>query len=270
MRAPLRVAVMLLVLAAVGLGCNIDFDPPSEIQSLRFLGVIADPIEAAPNETTTFTAIVTNANGTVYEGPVAWLIVGGDQLRETGEGDFSVDDLFLQLSPETPFAWAVPSRDEMTARFGPPQENGWLLTVAASAFKNGDIEDEPKTAFKLFVVSERDVDQRFENPVLQEVRVKAGGDPLPPDAEGQYVTQRNRVNLRAIVDQTSGDQTFHWYATTNDFEPDLDAEQTLDPGSNGTYRLFCVVRESFFFVHDDNSLTRVTGQDAWQGTVLFE
>jgi len=270
MHTRIALVIVLMLLAVHGAGCDVEFDPPSEIQSLRFLGMIAEPLEGTPGGTITFSAVVAEADGNVYDGPVAWAIVGGEQLRATGETGDSPTAIYLQPSPDEPFVWAIPSAGELAAAFGAPEENGWLLTVAASVFENGDPTAEAKAAYKLFVVSDREPEQRLRNPVLVDVQVAAGGNRLQPDADGQFLTRRSRVDLRAIVAEPNGDQTFHWFATSDTFEPDFAARQSFNPESPGSYRVFCVVRESFFFEHDDNSSTRVTGQDAWNATIRFE
>ncbi|MDP8222595.1 MAG: hypothetical protein P9L99_04490 [Candidatus Lernaella stagnicola] len=266
--------VSLLVLLAVALaapGCDLEFDPASEIKTQRFLGIIADPIEAAPGEPITFRAIVANGDGSLYEGPIAWAIIGGDAARLTGDTEnVDINDFYLQPSPDLPFEWMVPEIDEFETAFGPLQSNGQILTVGATAFKNGDLESEPVFAYKLFIVSERAEDDRLRNPELLDVEVKAAGNVLSPNEEGRFVTGAKEVKLTAQVDQKDADQTFHWFATTDKFEPDLEDEQTFDPDGTGRFSVYCVVRESFFFVHDDGRRTRVTGQDFWRGDIRFQ
>jgi len=57
--------------------------------------------------------------------------------------------------------------------------------------------------------------------------------------------------------------TYHWFSTTKKFEPDFTAKQKFDPGKAGRYSIYCVIRGSHFFKHDDGDETRITGQD-WQ------
>ncbi len=271
MNARLLSLILIVAMLCGVAACDIEFDPASKIDSLRFLGIVADPIEAAPGEQITFRAIVTNKNGTQYTGPVAWAILSGDQARLTGDvDDIDIGDFYLQPSPDAPFVWTVPAVRDLQTEFGPLQSRGLLLTIGATVFEDGDLDGEPRAAFKLFVVSERDPADRIQNPVLENVNVTAGGQVLNAGDQGEFVTSASKVKLTAQVDEKDRDQTFHWFATTDDFEPNFQNEQTLDPDKKGRYGVYCIVRESFYFAHDNNSRTRVTGQDYWQGFVRFE
>jgi hypothetical protein len=272
----MRTRILLLAILVTSLtlaACDLEFDPASDIQTQRFLGISVDPIEAAPGDQVTFTALVTNADGTLYEGPMAWALLGGDTGRQSGEfdeGDINPDYVFFQPTPAIPYVWTVPSLEVIERDFGTLQDNGLIVTVGASAFKDGDPTSDTIFAYKLFVVSERDEDERFVNPVLETVEVTAGDQPLPENDYGNLVTGADKIRLEAIVDETDSDQTFHWFATSSKFMPDLDEVQSFEPENNGRYGLYCVVRESFFFIHDEGARTRITAQDWWQRYVIFD
>ena len=256
------IAIALLVVFAAA--CEEEFDPASRITSQRFLGVVADPLEATFGETITFRALVTESDGSLYDGPIAWAVVGGDELRMEGQGPDDPADLFLEMPSGPPFTWTVPPTEQFQELYGPLGQNGLLLTVGATAFKGGDLNSEPIAAFKLFVVSGRSADQRMVNPAIDRMRViEPTGNEVMPNAKGQYVTDSGRVTLRAIPDQYNDRLTYHWFSSEKDFEPDLEDTQKFSPGSTGSFDVFCVLRKSFFFEHDDGSQTRLTGMD-WE------
>jgi len=265
-RTVAALAALLILIA-----CEKPFDPASLIQSRRFLAIVAEPLEVAPGGTVVFRAVVTDANGTLYRGPIGWTVVGGDALRLEGGSDLLGD--VVEQAADEPFIWQVPDREELTKRFGALEENGLLLTVAASAFASGDLfggdlVGEPIPAFKLFVVSEREPSERWTNPILERVSVTAPSEGnLEPDENGEYRTDADKVILEAVPGEWGDRISFHWFSTESDFDPDDGAVQTFAPGSKKRFRVYCVLRNSYFFQHDDATRTRVTGID-WEAVDL--
>ncbi len=263
----------LFLVLALG-GCNLDFDPASLIEEQRFLAIIADPLESAPGETVSFSAVMTNKDGTLYEGPFAWLIVEGDGLQEgeTDESDVNPDDLSFTENDE-PFLWEVPAEADLAARFGPAQKNGRLLTVAAIGFKNGDVEDKTILAYKLFIVSDRPAAARFANPTIAAVSVfTPGGVELEPNQEGEYETTSAKLDLKAEPEKDDGDLTYHWFSTSEDWEPDFDDEgsQTFKAEGKGAFGIYLVLRHSFYFTGDNGGRSRLTGIDTWHTRIKVQ
>ena len=259
--------VLLLVLC-----CEEPFDPASLIQKRRFLAIVADPLEAAPGEAARFRAVVTNAGGTLYEGPILWSVVGGDGLRLQGEIEA---ESYVELPASEPFVWTVPSQAEMTQQYGPAQKSGWLLTIGASAFTSGNLFvgqliGEPIPAFKLFAVSNRDPADRMENPVIEWLEVTGeSGTELLPDTDGAFETTESKVIFRAVPDTNSDRFSFHWFATEENFESGGGSRESLRPDGKGFYRIYCVLRKTYFFEHDDDRRTRITGIDWATAEVRF-
>lgn len=265
-------AVLIVILALAG--CNLDFDPATLIKEQRFLAIIADPLEAAPGESISFSAVMTNKDGTLYEGPFAWMIISGDNLQE-GEVDESAvnpDDLNFTANDE-PFVWEVPAEADLADRFGPAQENGRLLTIAAVGFKNGDTEDKQIIAYKLFIVSDRPAAERFVNPTIASVTVFGPeGAELTPNENGEYKTTADKLDIKAVPEQDDGDLTYHWFSTSEDWEPTFDDEgsQTFEADGTGWFGIYLVLRHSFYFIGDDGGRTRLTGIDAWQTRIKVQ
>jgi len=258
----------LLVVAVAG--CTEPFTSATQIQSQRFLGIAAEPLETAPGSAVTFKALVTDKDGSLYEGPIAWAIVGGSGEREGGRENVNPEDVYLQMPGDPPFTWQVPGEDEIRQRYGGIEQNGVLLTVTATAFKNGDPTDEPITAFKLFVVSLRPEESRMTNVALEEIKVSDPSGALAPDADGVYHTTADKVSLHAVAESNDDHLTYHWFSTAKDFAPDLEAVQKLKPKHRGDKSVYCVLRRSYWFVHDDDSKTRVTGLDWQRVEIEFE
>ena len=270
----LRVFVVAVVMLL--LSCEEPFDPASLIKKRRFLAIVAEPLEAAPGGVVTVTAVVADADGSLYEGPVVWSVVGGDMLRVEGQTEAEAAESFIQQPAGEPFVWAVPDQQELARRYGPGEENGWMLTIGASVFESGNLfggnlVGEPIPAYKLFVVSNRDVADRMANPQLDPLSVtRASGDQLSPNETGIYETTSSKVILRALPKQSSDRYSFHWFSTYEDFEPDDTAVATLKPAEKGLVRTYCVLRKAYFFEHDDQSRTRITGIDWEKASVRFK
>jgi hypothetical protein len=268
----LRIAT-LAVLAFV-IGCEEPFDPASLIQTRRFLAITATPLEAAPGETVTFRAVVTNEDGSLHEGSIAWTIATGDALRLAG--NFEAGDDPVTQSASEPFVWTVPSREELVEQYGIWEERGMLLTVGATAFESadlfgGELVGEPIPAFKLFLVSENDPEDRLVNPVIDKLTVETtSGTQLIPGIDGVYETTSSKVILKAFTDESSDRLSYHWFSTEDDFDPDGKSSQKLDPGNRGAESVYCVMRKTHFFDHDDGTRTRFTGIDWKKADIRFE
>jgi len=260
----------VLFSALICVGCGEPFDPPAVIKTFRFLGIKADPLESAPGEEITFSALVVNSDGSIYEGPVAWAVVGSDALRLEGEVTFNPEDAFLQPDPETPFVWTVPTEDAEGFRLGELDENGILLTIGAAAFPDGNMEKEPIIAYKTFVVSHRAVENRRINPELENFSVRTGGSALRPGDDGVYRTTANKVNIKAHTDPLPNDLTFHWFAGEDEFEPDFGAKQDFEPDGEGAYEVYCVIRKKHYFQQTNNSQTLFSGIDWRSVKITFE
>lgn len=255
-------ALVLVLLAASLPACDIEFDPPAVIKTQRFLGIRVDPLEAGPGDEVTFTALVVNKNGTRYIGPIAWAITGGDQVREEGESADAVAG-YLQTGPDDPFIWTAPSWDDLQAQFGPLDRAGSLLTVAAVAFKGGDVEQEPLVAFKLFVVSDRE-QKRYVNPNIEEMVVlDDNGEMLEPDESGEYGVGGRKATLRIEPDLEVEDLAYHWFSADKDFDPDFERRQKIERGDGELLDVYCVMRRIYRFTHGNNAYTYLTGMD-WQ------
>jgi hypothetical protein len=276
--------VVLAGLVAVALAaCETPFEPSTTIQKQRFLAVIAEPLEAAPGELITFSAVMTNGDGSLYTGPFVWAVLdaaafqtGGDSLDPDGEllgfTDIDPEDYYFQDEGGADFAWLVPDKDTLESDFGPPGENGLLLAVYVSGYLGGDPDAAARTAYKLFVVSERAPEDRLTNPVLDRINVNdTDGHAIEPNDAGVYVTGENEMRLRAASGTESGDLTYHWFATTTEFHPeDLSAKQTFAPGGNGNYAVYCIQRQSFFYYQAAGLKTRIMGTDWARLDTRFE
>src|SRR6478609_3422170 len=65
------------VLAAIGLGCTPGFDErQSEVVGVQMLAVRADPAEARPGQTSTYTALVVDEKGERTDAPIDWAFCG--------------------------------------------------------------------------------------------------------------------------------------------------------------------------------------------------
>lgn len=255
-----------LLLAAVLPACDIEFDPPAVIKTQRFLGIRIEPLEAAPGDEVTFTALVVDKDGSLYEGPVAWAVVAGNQMREEGEADAGVV-AYLQTGPEDPFVWTVPAWDELTAQFGPLERDGSLLTVAAAAFKGGDPQGEPLTAFKLFVLADRER-KRYVNPRIEKMTVLDDrGVIVASDEDGRYNLRGDEATLWIEPDLDLKELTYHWFAAEQDFDPDFEKHQKIERGDKRTIDVYCVMRRVYRFRHGENMFTYLTGMD-WQSARL--
>lgn len=244
------------------LGCDMaDFESAAYLDSQRFLAIQADPLEAAPGEEITFTALAVREDGQAYDGPMAWTIVGGNATQTEDSNTFDPATAAV-TSPGQPFVWTVLDRDQLEERFGPFQENGLLLTVVAAIFKNGDMNQEARMAYKMFVVSEREPDRRLVNPVLTEIVVSQGGKEISPNTQGEYAVTDGKVELRAFTDQPDDDDlSFYWFSIDKDFEPDYSDSQTLKTNGHELLPLYCVLRQEVFFETDAGGRIRLTGTD---------
>ncbi len=260
-----RWAVALACLAAAMLaGCTEPFPSASYLDQQRFLAVITDPLEAAPGEEVSFSAVIANEDGSLYDGPIAWAVVSMAMM--SGQ-DIDPNDVYLQQPGEAAFVWSVPEAEDLPAKFGPPERDGYLVTVTATAFKNGDPQGEQLSATKLFIISNRPAGERRINPAIASLEVQAGGEALTPDDEGRYETSRSSVTLVAEPETDLGDLTYHWFATDEDFAPQLEHKQKFDPNGRGEYAVYLVLRQSYYFEHDNATSTRVTGAD-WRRVVV--
>lgn len=258
---------MVVIFAFILLSCDPEFDPPNLINTQRFLGIKAEPFEVAPGGTITFSALVVNEDGTPYDGAVAFFVTDGSDLRDSGEGDVNPADALVQLPDQAPPVWTVPSKEEIVSQYGGMQKNGIVLAVAAAA---GDLENDPLIAFKMFVISERAEKDRFENPVIEKIEVtEPGGNELAPGEDEKFTTDESKLHLNAVPDE-DGDLTYHWFSEDKDFEPDFGPDQTFNPGNTGEYNVYLVMRERFYFIHDDDSRTMITGLDWQELPLVFE
>lgn len=247
----------------VGLcGCNMpEFESAAYIDSQRFLGVRIEPLEAAPGEQVTITALVTRKDGLPYDGPMAWMVTGGNAAKAESDGAFD-PALSAVTSPGQPFVWTVPEREELEENFGPFGENGLLLTVIAAAFKNGDMADEARLAYKMFVVSEREPETRLTNPALTELVVRQAGKEIAPNELGQYPVADGKIEVQAFTDQANNDDlSFHWFSLDKDLQPEFSDTQTLKTNGHELLPVYCVLRQELFFEGDDGGRILLTGAD---------
>lgn len=259
--------VLVFILAGLfaASACEEPFEPASLIDSRRFLAITVDPLEAAPGDTVAFRAVVADSDGSLYEGPIVWAIATGEAVRTVG--DFQAIDEPLRLPAAKPFTWVVPSREELAERFGRWEAGGMLVTVGATAFDSadvfsGELYGEPIPAFKLVVVSERNPRDRWTNPNLEDLSVEtADGSSLVPQPDGTYQTTSPSLILRAIPEEDAMRQSFHWFATSDEFDPDNGRVQGLKLAAAASTSVFCVLREMHYFHHDDGTRTRVAGID---------
>jgi hypothetical protein len=260
----------LACLAAVALaGCGKPFPSASYLDKQRFLAVIAEPLEAAPGEQITFTAVVANKDGTLYAGPVAWAVVTGASLREGGQAQLDPHDEYLQAPGQPPFAWTVPAWDDLPAKFGSPEKNGYLETIGAVAFENGDPNGKQLTAFKLFIISNRPAAERDINPTIASLDVYSNGALIAPAADGDYNVALGTAVLDAHPARDLGALTYEWFSNDKSFAPNFGATQKLVSPVTSELTVFLVIRQSYFFYHDDSTKTRLTGEDWRRVEVQF-
>lgn len=259
------ITLAVLTVFLFQISCEEPFEPASLITKRRFIAIVPDPVEAAPGEKITFTAVVTNEDGSDYDGPIGWAVVGSNSLRLGESFDISqVEDYSVVAALES-FVWQVPEKEELESRFGQMQANGMLLTVAASAFGDGNVFQGQVLggaipAFKLFVVSERAPEDRMTNPAIESISIfEPSGDEVEVDEDGEYSTDSSKVTMKAKPDQPGNRLSFHWYSIEKDFDPDYEAAQIFDPDSVGLYPVYCVIRRAYYFDHDDGSRTMISG-----------
>ncbi len=267
-RAAAVVAAMVIVTA-----CQSPFTSPSLIQGRRFLAIVADPLESAPGGTVAFQALVVNADGTLFTGPIGWTVVGGDNLRLATGTNPLTSGAVVETPASEPYNWPVPATADLTSRYGAMEKNGLLLTVGALAFEPGNLfQGEPVgasiPAFGLFVVSNGGSSEPMSNPALERIAVlNAAGNELTPDAQGEVQTTDRKAFLHAITDDAGGDLSFAWFSTDSQFAPAEGAFQSFRPAGKGLYRVYCVLRRTYDFVHDDHTSTMITGID-WQTVAI--
>ena len=258
------ITMTILALLAMSLfSCDIEFDPASYIDRTRILGIRVDPIEAAPGEEITFSALVVDKGGDVVDYPVFFSVVGSD-LRDADPGNDLPSDMetsFLKPAGTESITWTIPAQDQLESLFGTPQESGYLLTLAVGAFTNAEGNGDPLVGFKSFVISERSEEERRQNPVLEEIRVYAGGQRVNPDGQGMHNVAGTRVTLRAVPQDPEGVVSYHWFATEEEFSANLDDTEVLQAGSKGLYTAVCVMRQSYFFENDYGGRTQIAGMD---------
>jgi len=257
---------LLPALLALLPGCGEDFPDAAYIESFRILGVRSEPLEAAPGEQITFDALVVNSDATPYDGPLAWAIAYGTQSQLTDSAQFDPSSAYLQTSPDEPFVWTVPARAELEKQFGPLGKNGILLAVVVGAFPGGDLDKEPRLAYKMFAVSDRA--ERMTNPAITGVKVMQGGDEIAPDSDGEFSVDNGKVDVRIETDQPDEDYlTFHWFTVYEDFEHKFRHQETIDTDDRDLTPVYCVLRKEWFFEQDDGGVTRLIGMD-WREVVL--
>ncbi len=251
--------LFLIFLAASAMACGDGMESQNTIESRRFLAIVADPLEAGYGETVNFFALVSESNGKIYDGPVNWSISRDDSPDDSG--------LSLDFSSEAggEATWEIPAKSELSSLLGPPEIKGYLLRATMTTAEGEHVE-----AYKRFVVSERDAADRIANPVIENMELGSGGEALEAGGDGTYATSRNEVTLTAQTSGNEDDLFFEWYSTRSDFEPDHDAAQTFEPGKNGTWTMYCVIREELEFEHDNSSVTTLAGIDWWRGVIEFQ
>ncbi len=263
----ISVAISIVILGS----CGDEFEDASLIKTSRFLAIISDPLESAPGETINFYAVATNKDGALYKGPVAWSVIGGDDLRLGGETDVESEYTGFAPSSDAPFAFKIPDKEKLIRDFGGWEKNGLLLTVSAAIFLNGPTSPPTEIAFKLFVVSERDAALRMKNPRIEKLEIiEPSGNIIQENQNHVYVTDGNRLTLRAVPIESSDRFSFHWFSTDDDFTPDLESSQLFKPNAVGKYSLYCVLRKTYFFEHDSNANTRITGIDWKRAELRFK
>jgi hypothetical protein len=258
----MKVSLIFLFLCAAILaadcGCDDpDFDSPSVIQSQRFLGIKADPLEAAPGENVTFSALVVDSDGSTHEGPIMWMIGADNDSSEEGAQDV----VFYETEESGPFVWTVPEKNTLEEAFGPMGENGILMTVFVGSFPAGDPSRDPITTYKMFVVSERSEAERMANPVIDEVKVTTWGDTLSMNEDGEYLSDDDTVKIRIVPESGESDLTFHWFSVDKDFESEMESVQEVKTDGRSLTQVYCVVRKEYYFIHDEVEQTRMTGMD---------
>lgn len=246
LRSASGVLALVASAAFLAVACDIpEFDPPNILKQDRVLGVRSEPRVGAPGETVTFEAAVTNADGSAYLGPIAWIVTGnvGFSAGENGE-ELPDGDIFLQAPNGPPFVVTLPSAEDFEARYGTPYDpEGTVLTVAMAA---GDPNDaDALTAIKSFIVMD---EPDKENPVFNRLRIQSDGADVEPDEYG-ITRVGNVATVKMIADAefpTRGDNvTFHWYTATEgiEFSTDKAVEWKL-PKKAGLYHVWCVAREN--------------------------
>ena len=260
------------------IGCEDPFEPASKIESRRFLGIQADPAEATFSEQVRFSALIVNKYGSVFDsddGDIVWIISGDDIMRESAgadEGNINLNNVWLETELTGPFIWQVPDKQTFTDTFGPLESRGKILTVTAVVFNKGqidlsnpdfDIDFDMKTnitAFKLFVVSEQPEQNRMLNPQISQVYVTDSDcNEIAVNQNDEYATSRGKVKINVIPEKKNKNLVFSWFTNEDDFEPDFEGYQELKRDGKGLANVYVVLRQDYFFKHDGNVRTRITG-----------
>jgi hypothetical protein len=289
----------LLVAALLVAGCGGDFNPASYLQpnTLRILGVIAEPPQAAPGETTMMTLVGPLLDGTTYE----WSLCiqppppgssGTDELCL--EADLGADFLIPVAGNPTPLpdgstATVTMPADEGPSKLGVPDASGGFYLPVRVRAQNGNqqldtiyglrlgipqlppnhnpviasvqLVEEPLDASPM-MVQELSSDPNAPTPVA------IGSEPtlrltLTPDSYETYPTITG-VPPNQMVTMTTEQPRFFWYADAGHFSEDTTGMDQPDT----KLRLDDTNKPNpgdrihlFVVVHDDRGGTAAT--DRW-------
>ena len=289
---PLFLALVLSLAA-----CFPQFDPVTQIEHLRVLGIKAEPPEAAPGDAVTLTALVANADGTPYEGVYLWAVLGitGTEFAQMGSSHFDPNRLppggfGIQTPGGAPFAYSVPQPDDPGSILGIPfRDSGILLTALLVVVEGspdateiladlaaGGTKFEYRFAYKTVIVSTRTADQRNSNPVLNHVEVKRFGQVIEPDpGDGSYhVGYGDVAHIAAIFDNAEGSRvTFSWFDSIKEGFGDGQGNKARDwklPSHVGAYTIYVVCRNNYEFHSDQGYSARSSGMDWGTATLVVE
>ena len=98
------------------------------------------------------------------------------------------------------------------------------------------------------------------NPEVKQIYVT---DPscneLDINEDGEFSTSGHKVKINAIPEDYHKELVFSWFSNEKDFAPDFEGNQTLEKSNTGLANVYVVLRKAYFFDHDDNRRTRITG-----------
>jgi hypothetical protein len=287
MNARTRFALLVAVAALCVLvsACFPEFDPVTQIQRQRILGIKAEPPEAAPGESVTLTALVANEDGTPYQGVYLWGVLGvaGTDFAEMDPENFDPADLpggfGIQAPGDEPYAYPIPEPDDRGEVLGIPYRPDGILLTAILVVVEGSTDEAEiladllaggkeftyRFAYKTLIVSDRPEGERNENPANGRIDVLRFGQVPEQDADGNYLLGRGGdANLTAVFDGADGSRvTFAWFNSTKEgFDGQGGRGKVWSlPDDDGVYYLYVVCRNNYLFESDQGYSARSSGMD---------
>ncbi len=239
-------AAAIIAVMIFSISCDTpEFDPPNRIKSLRILAVKSEPREVSPGEEVIISGLAVNEDGTIYTGPIAWVLGSTGALTGAERSEASEEDvegvMHIQMTEDDPFVYTMPTGGEFDEKFEEYNADGTVLTIGMGI---GDL-DNPIMSIKSLMVRDN---TSFENPVFVGLDFLVEGRYVLPDEDGVFnVGNTEAVKVTANVDFPTGDEkTFHWFTATKglkEFTVDKAIEWKL-PKESGIYDIYCVAREN--------------------------